>query len=488
MSGSYVMSVGNNFSPEPTEPIMESLFQQYERVLVESLITSFGLNFLIVDRHGGDVDTIHNVRQIGIDPQMEKGYKNENNRAAYEGRGEYDSAKYHSASGYIDRNKKLKEQKQSGMLVDAYTGKRIAPNEKSDLDHVIPAKEIHDDRGRVLAGLSGEALANSPENLQATTPKINRSKKADSMTVFFAKKQPIEDVEANQDNMRRIDATVRDAYEAKLARAYYTSPAFAKDMASAAAKVGITMGAKRALGFIFAEMWFAAKEEFQRIQEQSRFDLGECLTALGCGLKRGFERAKEKYADLFSRFFSGTAAGVLASLTTTLCNIFFTTAKRTVRIIRESYASLVEAGKVLFINPDNYTFGERMRAVAKILATGSSIVAGVLVSEAIGKLGIDAISVAGDIIQTFCGALVTGILSCTLLYFLDRNELMNRLFHVLDKLPTIETEINYYRQQADYFERYAAELMDVDMEQFKKEIVFIMILPQLLQLCILKKN
>ena len=118
---------------------------------------------------------------------------------------------------------------------------------------MIPAKEIHDDRGRVLAGLSGEPLANSPKNLQATTPKINRSKKADSMTVFLqknsAKKQPIEDVEANQDNMRRIDATVRDAYEAKLARAYYTSPAFAKDMASAAAKVGITMGAKRALGF-----------------------------------------------------------------------------------------------------------------------------------------------------------------------------------------------------------------------------------------------
>ena len=50
---------------------------------LESLITSFGLDFLLMkDRHGGDVDTIHNVRQIGQDEQMT--YKNESNQKAYE--------------------------------------------------------------------------------------------------------------------------------------------------------------------------------------------------------------------------------------------------------------------------------------------------------------------------------------------------------------------------------------------------------------------
>lgn len=49
---------------------------------------------------------------------------------------------------------------------------------------------------------------------------------------------------------------------------------------------------------------------------------------------------------------------------------------------------------------------------------------------------------------------------------------MNKLFHALDGLHTIETEINYYRQQADYFERYAAELEQIDLAQFKKEIAF----------------
>jgi len=63
-----------------------------------------------------------------------------------------------------------------------------------------------------------------------------------------------------------------------------------------------------------------------------------------------------------------------------------------------------------------------MRAVVKILSIGASVVVGVLVNEAISKTPIGAIPIAGDIIQTFCGTLVTGIMSCTLLYFLDRNE------------------------------------------------------------------
>ncbi len=61
------------------------LFKQYEKVIMESLITSFGLDFLIKDQYGGDVDTIYNVRQIGKDSQMN--YKNKNNEINYESRG-----------------------------------------------------------------------------------------------------------------------------------------------------------------------------------------------------------------------------------------------------------------------------------------------------------------------------------------------------------------------------------------------------------------
>ena len=367
MSTNYTANVCRQFDPDPSEPIMESIFQQYERVLVESLITSFGLDFLVNDQHGGDVDTIHNVRQIGQDEQMT--YKNVLNQQSYEPykqKGSYNSAEYHGHKQYKAKNQEISAQRKEGKLVDAYTGEQIPRNGKSDLDHVISAKEIHKDPGRVLAGLSGPDLANSPENLQATNPHTNRTKKADSMEDFLSKYGE-EYTEKQQANMRQKDLAARKSYKAKLAHAYYTSPKFAKDVALAAGNVSVSMGARQALGFVFTEMWFAVKEEFQKIEERP-FDLGDFLRTIGSGLKRGFERAKEKYKELFDKFLGGAVAGALSSLTTTLCNIFFTTAKNVVRIIRQSYASLVEAGKVLFFNPENYTFGERMRAVLKILA------------------------------------------------------------------------------------------------------------------------
>ena len=149
---------------------------------------------------------------------------------------------------------------------------------------------------------------------------------------------------------------------------------------------------------------------------------------------------------------------------------FFTTAKNTVRIIRQVFPSLVEAAKVLFINPECYAFGDRMRAVLKVLATGASVVVGVMVNELLVATPAGTIPVVGEITSTFCGAFVTGIMSCTLLYVLDRNEKINKLVSWLNQLPSLEREISFYREQAEYFEAYAAQLMKIDVDGFKREL------------------
>ena len=255
--------------------------------------------------------------------------------------------------------------------------------------------------------------------------------------------------------------------DAKINAAYYTSPRFAKDTAIAAGKVGIKMGIRQALGFIFAEIWFAVKDEFQKVKGE--FKLKEFLTVIGNGIQRGVNNAKQKYKQIMEKIKEGFVAGALSSLTTTLCNIFFTTAKNVVKIIRQSYASLVSAATILFLNPDNLPFGERMRAVVKVIAAGASVIVGGLVSEAIGKTPIGVIPVIGDIVQTFCGTFVAGVMSCTLLYFMDRNPLIQRLVSVLNTLPSISNDINFYKMQAEKFKIYAAELMKIDIEQFRRE-------------------
>lgn len=466
MSNSYAVTVVSGFEPDIDEPLMDSLFSQYERVIIESIISSFGLDFLIKDSHGGDVDTIYNVRQIGKDDKMT--YKNKKNEESYQNRGEYNSAVYHSDKRYIDRNRKISAQKKAGNLKDAYTLEHIPINGKTDQDHVISAKEIHEDRGRDLARINGVDLANSDENLQATNPHTNRTKKADSMREYL-EKHGDEYTKKQKANMQKIDATARRAYEQKLARAYYMGPKFRKDVAIAAGKVGFQMGVRQALGFVFTEIWFCIKDEFGILQQKIKFDLKEFLQAIGKGIKRGWESAKVKFKELFSKFLNGAIGGVLASLTTTLCNIFFTTAKNAVRIIRQAWASLVEALKILLFNPDGYLVGDKIRAAAKMLATGASVVAGTLVAEAIGKTGIDTVPVIGEIVQSFCGAFVSGILSCTFLYFLDRDPLINKLIEYMNDPAVVAKVVAYYKQQVTYFEEYAAKLMKINIEQFRKE-------------------
>ncbi len=155
--------------------------------------------------------------------------------------------------------------------------------------------------------------------------------------------------------------------------------------------------------------------------------------------------------------------------------MFTSTAKNVIRVIRQCWASITEASKVMLFNPDHLPLGERIRATAKILATGASIVAGTMVSELVEKSGVDQFlpDVLADIVKTFCGTLVTGILSCSLLYFLDNSSIINKIVSWLNKIPTMDRIVQYYKEQAVLLEKYCAELFAIDLDTFKQEIATI---------------
>lgn len=396
-------------------------------------------------------------------------YKNSENEKAYKKEHvPYDrkvSRQYHSHKNYISKNRKASEQKEVGKLIDEYTGKTLRDHE-SNLDHIQSAKSIHDDKGRVLAGLYGPDLANSEENLAITNEHTNKSKKQYSMTDYLDKHGD-EYTDEQKQRMMEYDKTARDAYEKKLAKAYYTSTQFAKDTAMAAGKIGAAMGLKQALGFMFTNIWFAVKEEFQKVEFGIDLDLGEFFSAIGNGIKRGLDRTKAN--DVLKKAIEGAVSGALSSLSTTLCNIFFTTAKNVVKIIRMTWSSIVQAVKVLFINPDNYELGDRLRAVIKILATGASIVVGTIIGGLIGETPVGKIPVIGDIVQTFCGTLVSGILSCSLLFFLDKCPLITKLVNFLNNFDKTYKTLEAMKRINAALDRYAAELMEIDIDKFKRE-------------------
>jgi hypothetical protein len=81
---SFVGNIETFMPHSKSENVFETLFSEYERVIIQSLISSFGLDFIVKDQHGGDVDTIHNVRKIGNDGRMH--YKNSANEHAFKNR------------------------------------------------------------------------------------------------------------------------------------------------------------------------------------------------------------------------------------------------------------------------------------------------------------------------------------------------------------------------------------------------------------------
>lgn len=485
----------NGIEFEPEDNVFGTIWKQYERVIVESLITSFGLDFLVKDQEGGDVDTIYNVRNQK-DNAGKTVYKDKVNQNEYESRPNWDkklSDSFYQDERYKASNARAAEAKDKGILVDAYTGKSVKRNEKIDIDHVIAKKEIYDDPGRVLAGLDAKDLANSEDNLRATSRSINRSMKDKDLAEYADKldltreerrnqidqlksktslsdreRKQLEKLEkleeANPQLMKKESARARKSYEAKLAHAYYTSPTFIKNSAQAAAKTGAQMGIRQVLGLVFTEMWFCTKEELENIAAGS--ELKEMIEAIGNGIRKGLEKAKEKYTDLIEKFGEGLTSGALSSLTTTLCNIFFTTAKNLVRSIRQIYASIVQAGKILLFNPENLMLGDRVKTATIIIATGASVLVGTTVSGLIATTPLGQIPVIGEIVQSFCAALTSGLLSCTLLVFLDRSKLINGIINCLNAIPS---EVNNYKEIADMMELLAAKLSNLDIDKFSSD-------------------
>lgn len=475
----FAAQLDNNFGLSNQTSVHKTLFEQYERTIINSLISAFGLDLFINDRLGGDVDTIHNVRQIG-DGKMT--YKNEQNKADYQNMPGYSRERFnelHKSPNFTHKKHEAREvfQKTGKTIKDAYTGgdigfyghtNAVGSNKKAELDHVIPTKEIYEDRGRVLAGLSAKELADAESNLAFTNKSLNASLQDKPKKAYVEQHTNLDETTKKQ--ILATDEKARKAYEKKLETEYYTSSKFRKDLLTSAGKVGLQMGVRQMLGLVFSEIWFAIKDELDRFDSIMNTDIGELLHAFGEGVKKGLENCKQNYKALLDKFKDGALAGFLSSVTTTLCNIFFTTSKNIVRILRQTWVSIVDAVKILFINPDNLLFGDRMLAATKVIATGASVAVGVLVSEAISKTAIGAFPVVGEIVQTFCGTFVTGIMSCTLLYFLDTSSLVKK---IVAGLNTFKTSLTAYserlQEEIAYLESYAAKLMNMDLEKFKEE-------------------
>lgn len=472
--------------------------QELEKTVVNSLVTSFGLDFLLFkDQQGGNVDTVHNVRN-GV-------WATDSERQRYEQRGEYNSAAYHQHSNYIATGKHDKDLHAKGALHDPYRNKAMGAIEKRNLDHVISAKEIHDDAGRVLAGLNGEELANQSSNLQSTEETVNKSKKQASIDEYLQKlpgliatheatlasdrkrletlprSTPLEQQKAREledkirktenkigklkeidpEAMRQRDAEARAPYNQQINYTYYTSSKFLRQTASAAGVAGVAMGTRQMLGLVMAEVWFELREQLpallDKLKHQFRFEA--FVESITLTLKGIWKRVQARFSAFLIAFKDGVFAGVLGSLTTTMFNILATTQVMAIKIIRETWGQLVKAIKLMIFNPDQLSFVELCQAVTSLLSVGAATVVG---SMAYAQLIPVCSFPFGAELAAFASALVTGVVTLGLNYFLLHSGVALKLWAYIESLSPHASTVKEFQLINAELDRYLTELSQLE--------------------------
>ena len=469
---------------------------ELEKTVVNSLVTSFGLDFLLFkDKLGGDVNTVHNVRQ--------KVWATDEEQRRYEQRGDYaeQSAAYHQHENYQATGARDKGLQQEGNLHDAYRSKTMAAHEQRNLDHVISASEVHDDAGRVLAKLDGVALANQSSNLQTTHESINKSKKQ-TPTAEYVRKLPnlIASHEASlaklnaqlaamprdtpeqahkaremQDKIRKVqnkvdtlksidteamlakDSAARKAYDTEINGRYYTSSKFLGASASAACSAGWRMGTRQMLGMVAAEFWFELRNSLPHILETLRgdFHFPAFLAHVKLTMRNIWKRLQARFSDFLTTFKEGMFAGILSSVMTTLFNIFATTSKSVIKILREMWAQLVKAIKLLAFNPEQLSFVELCKAVVTVLNTGVATVLGAVVYAELAAI---CHFPFGGELAAFCGALVTGVFTLGLNYFILHSAVAGKVWDFVQRLTPHNGVVVKFQAVNAELDRYLGEL------------------------------
>ncbi len=426
----------------------DQLLADCKTSVVQSIVGPFGLGAVVAqhDKVGGNVDTVHNVRE-GI-------YASELERDRFNGRGDYKSkdvsGKYHKDAGYIRKNAKDSKAFKGDGVADAYRNadlKQSAGGEKQ-LDHTRSAVDIHNDPAAYLAELDPAALAGHPDNLNSTASYVNNrkgrmtgeefidwlkataAKRREDIEELRSKGQRTEKEERHLKNLQQLEevdhekvreaqARSDEAINGSINKKYYRSKKFAKNVAKTSINEAKRMAFQQAIGTALSEFFLAAIDEIRDWHKSGRSSL-----MLGQRLKNIGMRVAKSWKKVLSAAAQGALAGFLSNLVTVLVNVLVTTQARAVRMIREGFMSLVRAVKTLVMRPEGTTFAEAAHAATKVAFAGGIVIGGIVLEELIIQqlqvLGLG--FVAGAATAVIVGS-VTGIVTVLVTYSLDKLDL-----------------------------------------------------------------
>lgn len=436
----------NSLKDQYSQKDTASLLQLCKENVLDTITSQFGLASLFLsNQNGGNVTTTHNFEKGQVNGEWVIDARDQEKYFAMQVNKERKWQEVRKEAGYDDKIKKMHaEDKASGKIsvTDEYTGKTIS-TKRADIDHVVSAKEIESSVKNNLFMSQDERakMATEDYNLAYTKDKANRSKGAKKMEDWLDKERPDgrtneEVFEIDRDlamakdkNARRqIDKTVTTAAAKK----------YTKELLSTGGKDAAKMAAFSALGVIMRDFAEGIMIEVRLTFEQKgKESFREILARFKDRLKMILENLKGKWKDILKGSFEAGITAFLSNIVVFVINLFFTTLKKIVSMIRAGFVSLCQAVKILANPPAGMPKEEVHYQAVKILTSGLIGVLSLGLSAVIEK-GLQAIPglqplmmfpipsfgkeqrTVSDVIAVTLSSLAGGLITTIVLYFMDK--------------------------------------------------------------------
>lgn len=389
----------------------QHLLLECRDAVLDAIIRPFGLaHILYNDKDGGTVTTIHNARQSVYASEADR-----YNRKHY---------------NYCRKSAIKRTQNTNGTIQSTYTGK-VLEIFQVDVDHVVPLKKLHNDGCFMLSVSQKKELARDCRNLAIVEANINRSKGAQELESFMNNSSGNRvqlngnyfgmDKARTTEKLVQADKAVREHLPDTGAKVqYYTNRA-----AVTGTHEGLHMGLQQAIGLLLVELVNGIFDETKDILKTGLKDnhLGKpFFNEINCRFSNVKNRVFMRWHDVIIAFGQGFITGFFSNLTTVIINMFFTTAKRVVRMIREGTYSLFQALKTVICSQKGISRQEALHDASKILIAGITITVGIAAEEYVEKmvLATGILAPFAEPIAAVITGLVVGLTTVLAVYMIDK--------------------------------------------------------------------
>lgn len=411
-----------------------------KNTVIETITGQFGLaGMFIQTQDGGSVTTAHNFEK-GITATESDYQKYETYKANNDGSRDWQEVR--KSSGYdapLPGKRKTAFQNQD-KIIDAYTGKELPKDGRAHLDHIVSAKEIESNAKNHLFKTPEERakMATNDKNLAWTEASSNQSKGDQAMKEWLDKQGGTKGERFGIDREMALKKDIKARQYIKTEITVAAAKKYGTELLTTGGKDATRMAAYSALGVVMRELTQAVFHEIHvTFQQRGKETIKEIFIRFKEHIGAVIADLKAKWKDILKGSFEASITAFLSNIVVFIINLFATTLKKIMTMIRAGFVSLCQAIKMLVNPPAGMDREEANYQALKILTTGLIGAASLGLSAAIEKLlqsipGLQPLMMfpipsigkeprtVSDILAVTLSALVGGLLTTIVLYFMDK--------------------------------------------------------------------